>query len=117
MKRYLLLLLFLTSCFSRTALMTRESYDSITVGTHIADVQAQIGKPESVRSKGSDIEEYEYVERIRVNLDYTVENNYYLEVLNGIVVGKRMTTQRSPAYDLMYETEPNFSPNYSQYNP
>ncbi|MBS3903886.1 MAG: hypothetical protein KGZ39_00995 [Simkania sp.] len=117
MKRCLVLLLLLTACFSRTTAMTRESYDSITIGTHVSSLNNQLGKPDVVRAKGNDLEEYEYIERISINNDYNVENNYYLEVLNGIVVGKRMTSHRSPAYNIMYETEPNFSPNYSQYNP
>ena len=94
-------------------MMTRENYDGIAIGTPIAELQKQIGQPSIVRSKGDDLEEYEYIEKITMNGNYTIENNYYLEILNGIIVGKRMTSERTPAYNFMYNSDPNFAPDFS----
>jgi len=115
MKRcvYVILVLFLTGCFSRTAMMSKEDYDSVTVGTTMADLEAKVGRPDAVHSKGPDRQELEYVERIGMNTYYSIENKYFIEVMNGIVVGKRMLSRRSPAYEFMYQSEPNFSPDYS----
>jgi len=107
------MLVSLSACFSRTTMMTRENYDTLVIGTPIFELQEQVGQPDIVRSKGGDLEEYEYIERITMNGNYTIENNYYLEVLNGIVVGKRMTSERTPAYNFMYNSDPNFAPDFS----
>ncbi len=96
--------------------MTRETYDSVTVGTPIGDLEKQVGEPNAVRSKGSNKLEYEYIEKITLNGNYTIENNYYLEVLNGIVVGKRMKSERTPAYNFMYQSDPNYYPDFSPPN-
>ncbi len=89
--------------------MTRESYDAILIGAPIGDVEKQVGRPYSIRSKGGEIQEYSYTERINVGDDLSIENVYYLEVLHGVVVGKRSTSKRSPAYNMIYQTDPNFT--------
>jgi hypothetical protein len=90
--------------------MSRDVYDTVAVGMPIAEVEEQAGQPRVIRTKGSDVQEFEYGERIRMNNHYVIENIYYFDVLNGIVVGKRMRTVRTPAYNIMYETEPNYAP-------
>ena len=110
---YVMVVLFLTSCFSRTAMMSKEDYDSVTVGTSVADLESKVGRPDAIHSKGPDRQELEYIERIGMNTYYSIENKYFIEVMNGIVVGKRMLSRRSPAYEFMYQSEPNFSPDYS----
>lgn len=109
----ILFVIVLAGCFSRTTMMSREDYDSVTVGTSIDDLEARVGKPDAVHFKGVDRQELEYIERIGMNTYYTIENKYFIEVMNGVVVGKRMLSKRSPAYEFMYQTEPNFSPDYS----
>lgn len=115
MKRsiFVMLALFLMGCFSRTTMMSKEDFDSVTVGTTIADLEAKVGKPDAVYVKGPDRQEFEYVERIGMSTYYSIENKYFIEVMNGVVVGKRMLSKRSPAYEFMYQSEPNFSPDYS----
>lgn len=106
-----LVLLFLASCFCRSA-MSRDTYDSIEIGMSVTDLESLAGEPRDVRSKGSEIDEYEYVERIRVQAQpdhFAVENIYYIDVLHGQVVGKRMVTHRTPAYNILYDTQPNFA--------
>lgn len=108
-----LAILFFPGCFAHSSVMTREVYEGVTVGTPISDVEAQAGQPRDIRSKGSDIQEYEYIERIRgvqARPDhFSVENIYYIDVLNGVVVGKRMVTNQTPAYNILYDTQPNYA--------
>lgn len=108
----LLTMLFLTGCFYSNTIMTRDIYDEVAVGMPIADITAQAGQPRDIRSRGSDVEEYEYIERIKVQAQpdhFSIENVYYIDVLHGIVVGKRMVTNRMPAYIILYDTQPNYA--------
>ncbi len=105
------ILILVTGCFNRAA-MSRDVYDSIQVGMPIADVQSWAGEPRDIRSKGNEHEEYEYSERIKIIPQpdhFSIENIYYIEVVHGIVAGKRMTTTRTPAYNILYQTQPNFA--------
>jgi hypothetical protein len=102
------LLLFLCSCFTRPALMTRESYDEIQLGEPISEVRNKAGRPYSIRTKGPGKEEYEYIERIDMGGELLYETHYYLLVIDGKVVKKRFKQERPPAYDLIYEDDPNY---------
>ena len=88
--------------------MTYESYDKIQTGTSIAQVQSDIGKPYAIHNKKGNIVEYEYIERIDTGNNLVAENHYFLIVENGQVVGKYMKQEKSPAYDLIYQDEPNY---------
>jgi len=102
-----LLLIILAACFSRTAMMTRHTYEDITVGSTISDVQAKVGSPYSIHKQADGTEEYEYIERIPLGTEVVEENRYYLVIKNGQVVSKRMNQQTPPAYDLIYDDDPN----------
>ena len=106
-------LICLSSCFSRPSMMTYESFDKVQVGTAVTDLKQEIGKPYAIHHKDGGSEEYEYVERINVGNSLIAENHYFLIVQNGKVVGKYMSRERPPAYDLIYQEEPN----YPGYNP
>jgi hypothetical protein len=106
----LLALLFLAACFSRPALMTYNDYDNIQLGTPIAQVQQEIGKPYAIHHKDG-VDEYEYIERIDTGNNIIAENHYFLIVEDGRVTGKYITRERPPAYDLIYQEEPNY-PSY-----
>ncbi len=106
---FCVLLALCASCFTRPALMTKEEYDSISVGTSIATVRAEAGEPYAVRILGEGVEEYEYVERISLGARDIAENHYFLTISNGRVIGKRMEYKTPPAYGQIYNTEPNFS--------
>ena len=112
LKPFLFLTLFaLTSCFSRAPLMTYETYDKIQTGTSIAEVQSDIGKPYSIHKKEGGIVEYEYIERIDTGNNVVAENHYFLIVEDGKVTGKYMKREKPPAYDLIYQEEPNYPGN------
>jgi len=103
-----ILLLSLTSCFSRPALMTYAEYDTIQTGTPISQLQADIGKPYAIHHKEGGVDEYEYIERINSGNNLIAENHYFLIVKDGKVLGKYLHRERAPAYDLIYQDEPNY---------
>jgi hypothetical protein len=98
----------LASCFSRPALMTYADYDKVETGTSIATLQSEIGKPYAIHTKEGGIVEYEYIERIDTGNNIVAENHYFLIVEEGKVVGKYMNREKPPAYDLIYQEEPNY---------
>src|SRR5271170_5789112 len=100
-------LITLTGCFSRPALMTYSEYDKIELGTSVAQLRSEIGKPYAIHAKEGGSEEYEYIERIDSGNNLIAENHYFLLVQDGKVVGKYMSRERPPAYDLIYQEEPN----------
>lgn len=104
----LLVLVFLTGCFSRPSLMTYAEYDSVQIGSSVDKLQAEIGKPYAIHAKEKGMEEYEYIERINTGNNLIAENHYFLIVQEGKVVGKYMTRERPPAYDLIYQEDPNY---------
>jgi hypothetical protein len=113
MKKHLFLtfLVLLASCFSRPAMMNHEMFDDIQIGTPISDVSMKAGEPYAIYSKGGNIDEYEYIEKIEMNNELVMENHYFLIVSDGKVVGKRITQERRQAFDLLYQEDPNY-PSY-----
>lgn len=110
----IVMLCLLASCFSRPSLMTMESFDNIQMGSSIQTVEKSVGDPYAVHTKGVGISEYEYVERVRMGNQFIDENHYFLTVVNGQVVGKRISRESRPAYDLIYVEDPNY-PSYKNY--
>lgn len=102
-------LCLLAACLGHRTMMTRENYDDINLGATISQVTAVAGDPYSIHSKGDGTEEYEYIERIDMGRELVSENHYYIIFRNGQVVGKREKSERPPAYDLIYQCDPNFT--------
>lgn len=100
-------MVLLTACFSRSSVMTGENFDNIQIGTSIATVEGQVGKPYKIHSKAGNKSEYEYIERIGMGQCLVSENHYFLIVVNGEVIGKYIKTEKSPSYDLIYIEDPN----------
>jgi len=108
-KSYLYPLVFvasLTSCFSASHMMTMETYDNIHVGTPIDLVVQDNGQPFSVSSSRG-ISEYKYVEKVTSGNRLIYENHYTLFVQDGKVTRKLATQERRPAFDLIYQDDPN----------
>ena len=103
-----LVMLILCSCFSRSAMMTHQSYDDITVGTTVAELKQQVGEPYAIHSKGSGTQEYEYIDRIPMGREVIEENHYFLIISDGKVAGKYHKTESQPAYNLIYQDDPNY---------
>lgn len=103
-----LVLIVLAGCFHRQSMMTRERFNDISLGTSVVEVTSRGGDPYRIRSKGGGIDEYEYIEKVNVAGDTLQENHYFILISGGKVVGKRVTTERQPAYDLIYQEDPNY---------
>jgi hypothetical protein len=103
-----LLCLFLMSCFSRTPMMTQGNYEAVLMGEPFTTIQKQNGTPYAIHSAGYGATEYEYIERIEMGNRLVAENHYFILVENGKVVGKHMKQELPPAYNLIYQPEPNY---------
>lgn len=108
MKKYLLSLLVLAGCFTRPNVANRQAYDSINLGEPVAEVEKKIGKPYQVRKYSNGTELYEYIERIyAVENEIIEERHYFIWIKNGQVISKKITEDRQPEYDLIYDDDPN----------
>lgn len=81
------------------------------LGTRIQKVVQCYGEPYSVEDLGNGCYEYVYIERVRMNNELMYENHYYLTVVNGQVVNKRINEQTRPGYDQLWQPDPNY-PSY-----
>ncbi len=106
-----LVLLFCSACFSRPSLMTYSDYDKVEMGSSITKIETEIGKPYAVHTKKDGSQEYEYIERIDSGNNIVAENHYFLIIQDGKVIGKYMSREKPPAYDLIYQEEPNYPNN------
>lgn len=106
---FLAALCLLCACFSRSALMTRDSFDEIQIGANFADVQECSGKPYATCCKSDGTKEYEYVERIKIGQQLVAENHYIIIVLNDQVVGKRFSQTKPTIFRSVYDDEPDFN--------
>ena len=103
-------LILLSSCFSSGPRMTNDSFDQIQTGTPITSIEQEYGKPYAVHSKGPGMKEYEYIERIDLGYNVVSENHYFIVVTDGKVVGKYTKREKPPAYNLIYQEDPNWTP-------
>lgn len=110
MKKLLLITgILFTGCFSRTHMMTQENFNDIYLGTPMTTVAAKVGRPYEVYPKGDGTSEYEYIERFQMDDRLLYEVHYFLLVSNGLVIGKRISKEKPPAYELIYQEDPNFT--------
>jgi outer membrane protein assembly factor BamE (lipoprotein component of BamABCDE complex) len=103
----LLTTILLTGCFSRTTMMTRNEFDGITVGMTVQEVEDCVGTPYAVCKRADGTEEHEYIERVNIGGDRIFQNHYFLTIMDGRVVGKHASKERPPAFDLIYQDDPN----------
>lgn len=103
---FVLCLSLLSGCFYRCA-MTRESFDGINLGFSEQQLLDCAGEPYAVHCICDGLE-YEYVERLSADTELMAENHFFFKVVNGQVVSKYMKVERRPAYDLMYQEDPNY---------
>lgn len=98
--------LVLTSCFHRSEVMTQESFATVQVGAPVQNVVQNMGEPYSIHEKNG-VEEYTYIERVTAGNQLIYENHYVLFVQNGVVIGKTLKQEKVPAFDLIYQEDPN----------
>jgi hypothetical protein len=70
-------------------------------------MEQRVGSPYQIRNLKDGEKEYEYIERITMGDEVVEENHYFIIVQDGKVKGKRTTQQTPPAYDLIYDDNPN----------
>ena len=99
--------LFLCGCFTRSQVISRGSFDEIQVGSPVADLEKTAGSPYRIRKLPNGSLDYEYIEKIFMGEEIVEENHYFVRVKNGRVIAKRMNQEIPPAYDLIYEADPN----------
>lgn len=95
-------------CFANRTYMSYNAFDDIQIGTPIAVIKSEVGEPYAIHQKKEGAEEYEYIERVDREKYMAAENHYFLIVKNGKVIGKYMKTRWPPAYDLIYQDQPNY---------
>ena len=100
-------LVLLCGCFTRSQVISRSSFDDIQVGSTVADFEKKIGAPYKVRKLSNGCTDYEYIERILMGEEVIEENHYYLRIKNGRVIAKRVNQEIPPAYDLIFDGDPN----------
>lgn len=83
-----------------------ESFDQVQVGEPIVEVVHKNGEPYTV-NKTRSASEYKYVEKITSGNRLIYENHYTIFVQDGNVVGKTAVQERPPAFDLIYQDDPN----------
>ena len=91
--------------------MTRSGFREIELGTSVEEVVKNYGEPYYIRSNRDGSKEYHYIERIPFGEQVVEDNNYVLVIKNGKVISKRYNQERPPAYDEIYDDDPNDVPN------
>jgi len=99
-------ILCLCGCFSKPTMMTMQSFEEVQIGSSINLVVQQNGDPYTVVKKHG-TEEYQYVEKITTGNQLLYENHYTIFVKEGKVIGKTSTQEAVPAFDLIYQDDPN----------
>lgn len=100
-----------TAVCSAAPVMTRGDFNAIELGTPADTVIQNYGEPYSIKSRKDGSQEYRYIEKLSVGDEIVEENNYYLLIKNGKVVSKRYNQELPPAYDEIYDDDPNDFPN------
>jgi hypothetical protein len=107
MKKYIAILgLIMVGCFSKSALMTQDTFSDVQVGTPIQVVIDQNGEPYSIDAKNG-MDEYHYIERVTNGNRLIYETHFILYVRDGVVVGKTSSRETPPAYNMIYQDDPN----------
>lgn len=98
----------LTGCFARCGAVTRDTFDSVFIGSSESDLLDCAGEPYAVHELCGGALEYEYVERLSAGTELMAENHYFFKVVDGQIVSKHIKVEKRPAYDLMYQEDPNY---------
>ena len=93
-------------CMTRSTVMTRETFDEVSMGTTAQDIVLCAGQPYKSYCVPGGKEEYVYIERLKLGNNVIIENHYVIAFLDGRVISKRFTQERPPAYDIIYRDNP-----------
>jgi hypothetical protein len=103
----LFILVLCIACSSHYRMMTQQTFDDIQIGTPAKTVITEVGKPYAIHTRGVGKQEYEYIERMDLGPNLILENHYYLTIVDGVVTRKRIRHEQPPAYDYIYQEDPN----------
>jgi len=104
------LMLILSSCISKQAVISRDGYASVEIGMPETELIKQFGKPHRIHVETSDEEIYEYVETISVVREVIEQKRYYFVISDRKVIGKYFKIRNTPGYREIYSDTP--YPNY-----
>jgi len=111
MRKYLALLFLGAATLTADPLMTLPGYNTIELGAPVDQIVRKYGEPYSIAPFPDGTKEYLYIERITLDKDLVEENRYFIVFKNGQVVSKRCNQERPPAYNEIYDDDPNDVPN------
>lgn len=95
-----------TGCMTRSAVMSRETFEDVSMGLTSHDLILCAGKPYKSYCVPGGKEEYVYIERLKIGNSVIIENHYVISFLDGRVISKRFTQERPPAYGIIYSDNP-----------
>jgi len=111
MGKKLVILLLGMAALVGSPLMTRPGFNAIELGAPVDQIVREHGEPYSIAPFPDGTKEYLYIERITLDSDTIQENRYFVVFKNGQVVAKRCNQERPPAYNEIYDDDPNDVPN------
>lgn len=94
-KEWLFVLIALCTACAPSKMMTYHSYQNVSIGETIFDVQSRAGNPYEIRDIGASKQEYIYIERIPTSQGMEVFRRYTLIVQDGKVIGKSIDEEMS----------------------
>ncbi len=103
-------LLCMAAC-AGSRVMTKDDFYAIELGESSQTVIEKYGEPYSIRKKKDGSQEYRYIERIPAAEETAEQRIYLITVKNGQVVSKKFSYEVPPAYDEIYDEDPNDVPN------
>lgn len=92
--------------------MNRDQYDNLQIGMSVQEVIERSGNPVETRVLSNGNIEYIYVEKIFMGSQIQAENHYIIVISGDKVVSKRTESRQPPAFDAIYQNDPNFTQNY-----
>jgi hypothetical protein len=107
----IIIVLLAVSVVFGSPVMTRPGFYAIEIGTPVDAVIRAHGEPYSIKTNQNGSKDYLYIERIPAGEETVEENRYILVIKNGQVISKRYNQELPPAYDEIYDDDPNDVPN------
>jgi len=95
-KIFLSALIILSACTAGSRMMTSTTFYEVPVGTSKQELVAQAGTPYSVNKNSEGVEEFKYIERLKIGGRNVQETHYIFTLKEGKVSSKRVETFLAP---------------------
>ncbi len=86
--------------------MNGPTFETVTLGSSVNSLD-KYGKPISITSLPDGSKEYVYVERMWMGEEVVELTYYYITVKEGKIIAKRSSKTTPPAFDELYDPDPN----------